>query len=36
MQYETGNLPLFENYMLKCMGDKMNVMPDHMIHLNGD
>lgn len=34
MKQETYHL--FENYMLKCMGDKTNVMPDHMIHLNGD
>ena len=34
MKQETYHL--FENYMFKCMDDTMNVMPDHMIHLNGD
>ena len=34
MKQETYNL--IENYMLESMGDKMNVMLDHRIHLNGD
>ena len=34
MKQETYHL--FEKYMLESMGDKMNVMPDHMIHLNED
>lgn len=34
MKQETYHL--FENNMLESMGDKMNIMPDHMIYLNGD